>query len=158
MRVKMKIWRKVRESGTLHRRTLGGLEVPPGCQAPHQVRSSIMICNDRIPTLLVGKKERTCDKCYQRILRRRQYKRAELVFRLAELTIGDLRRCLFISKEFHYAAVRILSTFREIQYQLPSTPLNKRQKKILWTNRELLAGSSPQDSSFMFIFLYLTMP
>ncbi|KDO32560.1 hypothetical protein SPRG_03035 [Saprolegnia parasitica CBS 223.65] len=86
--------------------------------------------------------QRVCDDCASALQQRRQHYNTVRVFELCGWDIQTLRVLGQVCRKWHRASIMCLSTFRQIQYYLPSHPLSPREKDLLIRNRRFLAGHS----------------
>ncbi|OQR98218.1 phosphatidylinositol kinase (PIK-D) [Achlya hypogyna] len=86
--------------------------------------------------------QRVCDDCASALQQRRQHYNTVRVFELCGWDIQTLRLLGQVCRKWHRASIMCLSTFRQIQYYLPSHPLSPREKDLLVRNRRFLAGHS----------------
>ncbi|OQR92302.1 phosphatidylinositol kinase (PIK-D) [Thraustotheca clavata] len=86
--------------------------------------------------------QRVCDDCASALQQRRQHYNMVRIFELCDLDIKTLRVLGQVCRKWHRASIMCLSTFRQIQYYLPSHPLSLREKNSLIRNRKFLAGHS----------------
>ncbi|ETW08367.1 hypothetical protein H310_00964 [Aphanomyces invadans] len=86
--------------------------------------------------------QRVCDDCASALQQRRQHYNTVQVFELCEWDIETLRVLGQVCRKWHRASIMCLSTFRQIQYYLPSHPLSTKERQLLLRNRRFLAGHS----------------
>ncbi|CAK4067765.1 unnamed protein product [Aphanomyces euteiches] len=86
--------------------------------------------------------QRVCDDCASALQQRRQHYNTVQVFELCEWDIETLRLLGQVCRKWHRASIMCLSTFRQIQYYLPSHPLSHKERHLLLRNRRFLAGHS----------------
>lgn len=89
---------------------------------------------------------RVCDECYKLILNHNQKQKQHLIMRggWKKMTlfmrfiqdICDLKTVGRVCRDYHEAAVNVLSRFREIQYKIPGQPFDAFERQLLWANRE----------------------
>lgn len=85
---------------------------------------------------------RVCNDCYTQINNLLKIKNIIKVFEICQFDIKELYLLSKINSNWHDAAKFCLSRFREIQYRLSIEELTEYEKRILWINREYLAGHS----------------
>lgn len=86
--------------------------------------------------------QRVCDDCACALQQRRHHYNTVKVFELCEFNLKELRVLGQVCRKWHRASIMCLSTFRQIQYYLPSHKLSDREKKLLIINRDFLRGHS----------------
>ncbi|KAF0686522.1 Aste57867_21709 [Aphanomyces stellatus] len=86
--------------------------------------------------------QRVCDDCASALQQRRQHYNTVQVFELCGWDIETLRLLGQVCRKWHRASIMCLSTFRQIQYYLPSHPLSRKECKLVLRNRRFLAGHS----------------
>lgn len=84
--------------------------------------------------------QRVCDDCACALQQRHQHYNTMRVFELCEFDLKELRVLGQVCRRWHRASVMCLSTFRQIQYYLPTHRLSKKEKKLLIINRRFLSG------------------
>lgn len=93
--------------------------------------------------LLKGEKlERVCSRCNEKIQELKELDKTINFMELLPLTIFDYKNMLMVCKSWNKIAKYYLSSFREIQYNLPDHRYSKKEQNILWLNREYLSGHS----------------
>jgi hypothetical protein len=86
--------------------------------------------------------QRVCDDCACALQQRSQHYSTVKVFELCGWDIQTLRVLGQVCRKWHRASIMCLSTFRQIQYYLPSHPLSENEKRLLLRNRAYLGGHS----------------
>lgn len=84
--------------------------------------------------------QRVCDDCACALQQRRHHYNTVKVFELCEFNLQELRTLGQVCRKWHRASIMCLSTFRQIQYYLPSHRLSEREKSLLIINRKFLSG------------------
>ncbi|TMW62565.1 hypothetical protein Poli38472_005183 [Pythium oligandrum] len=84
--------------------------------------------------------QRVCDDCASALQQRRQHYNIVKVFELCEFNLKELRTLGQVCRKWHRASIMCLSSFRQIQYYLPTHRLSEREKALLIINREFLCG------------------
>ncbi|ETV89691.1 hypothetical protein, variant 2 [Aphanomyces astaci] len=86
--------------------------------------------------------QRVCDDCASALQQRRQHYNTVQVFELCKWDIQTLRVLGQVCRKWHRASIMCLSTFRQVQYYLPSHPLSAKERHLVLRNRQFLAGHS----------------
>lgn len=87
-------------------------------------------------------KVRVCDNCFKYIGDINRIRMIIRVFEEAELNIIELALLSHLLKDFEDAVKLLLSRFRDIQYKMSIERLTKKDKNMLWINRNFLCGHS----------------
>ncbi|DAZ95754.1 TPA: hypothetical protein N0F65_006402 [Lagenidium giganteum] len=84
--------------------------------------------------------QRVCDDCACALQQRRHHYNTVKVFELCQFNLKELRTLGQVCRKWHRASIMCLSTFRQIQYYLPTHRLSDREKMLLVINRGFLCG------------------
>ena len=86
--------------------------------------------------------QRVCDSCASALEQRAAHTRTVQVLELCEFDIVELRSLGLVCRKWHRASILCLSSFRQMQYYLPSHALSDREKRLLKINARYLKNHS----------------
>lgn len=89
-----------------------------------------------------SKEVRVCDVCFAKLSQLNDLWKIIQIFELLDLNLLELRKLELVSRDWRRCVIFILSSFRELQYTFPKYEFTKREKKMLWLNRNIFSGHS----------------
>ena len=86
--------------------------------------------------------ERVCLKCYKYIIKILEISDLIKVFSNITLDIASYKKMASVSKSWYKISKFYLQSLKEIQYYLPDHKYTKKEREMLWINRNYFAGHS----------------
>ena len=87
-------------------------------------------------------KERTCEKCFIKIVELKHLLKTMEIFDLLSLDIMDYKKLSLVCKSWNKVSNYYFAFFREIQYHLPDHEYSKKEINILINNKKYLSQHS----------------